>query len=326
MESRALALKQEALEYLSVGLGGTPAAALWDEIAGAFMLHSEQTPRPYGDYSGAPVDEDPFDAVDPAPPIGRPLGYEFGASPGFKPVDHLSAALTQLQLGAQAPPPSQLQGPLLIPDSAAAPATRDQIKVSAAIQRHDDRDVPSLMPIKQATLAYPVNAKTTSATGVLARYLSQRLTAISPTNSLYACTFGGCDLIFKQLAGVYNHLHCCHLGVAIGCYYCSGRWWTRRGWSDHHRKLHNTLARYPSRLEATALLAVKAHQGPSGDDTSTDPEPSDDDDEEDEDSEINNNFAPLVSESVGARPRTPKAPASAARKRKTFTPRKTPSR
>ena len=199
---------------------------MWDEIAGAFTLRSEQTPRPYSEYLGAPADEDPFDSVDPAPPIGRPLGYEFGASPGFKPVNHLSAALTQLQLGAQALTSSQLPGPLLIPDSAVAPATRDQIKVSVAIQRHDDRDVPSLVPIKQAALAYPVNAKTTSATGVPARYLSQCLTAISPTHSLYACTFGGCDLIFKQLAGVYNHVRRCHLGVAIGCYYCSGRWWT----------------------------------------------------------------------------------------------------
>ena len=266
----------------------------------------------------------PFDAVDPAPPIGRPLGYEFGASPGFKPVNHLSAALTQLQLRAQAPPPSQLQGPLLIPNSATAPATRDQIKVSAAIQRHDDRDVPSLMPIKQATLAYPADAKTTSTTGVPASYLSQQLMAISPTNSLYACTFRGCDLIFKQLAGIYNHLRQCHLGVAIGCYYCSGHWWTRRGWSDHHHKLHNTLSRYPSKLEVTALLAAKVHQDPSADDAITDPEPSDDDDYED--SEVNNNFAPPVSSSVGARPHAPKAPASAARKRKTFIPRKTPPR
>ena len=227
MESRALTLKQEALECLSIGMGGTPAAALWDEITGAFVLHTEQTPHPYSEYSGAPPDKDPFDTVDPAPPIGRPLGYEFGASPGFKPVDHLSAALNQLQLGVQVSPPSHLPGPLLVPDSAAAPCDPDQIKVSAAIQQHDDRDVPSIMPIKQAALAYPVDAKTTSATGVPARYLSQRLTAISPTNSLYACTFGGCDLIFKQLAGIYNHLRRCHLGVAIGCYYCAGHWWTR---------------------------------------------------------------------------------------------------
>ena len=72
MESRALTLKQEALEYLSVSLGGTPAAALWDEIAGAFILRSEQTPRPYSEYSGAPPDEDPFDAVDPAPQLDGP--------------------------------------------------------------------------------------------------------------------------------------------------------------------------------------------------------------------------------------------------------------
>ena len=322
MESCALTLKQEALECLSVGLGGTPTVALWDEIAGAFVFCTEQTPRPYSEYSGAPPDEDPFDAVDPAPLIGRPLGYEFGASPGFMPVDHLSAALHQLQLRAQAPSLSHLPGPLLVPDSPAAPATQDQIKVSVAIQRHDNREVPSLLPIKQATLAYPVDAKTTSATGVPAHYISQRLTAISSTNSLYACMVEGCDLIFKQMAGVYNHLHRCHLGVAIGCYYCAGRWWTRRGWSDHHWKHHNTLSRYPSKLEVTALLAAKAHQDPSADDNATNPEPSDDNDE---DPEINNNFVPPVSDSAGARPCIPKAPASAAQKRKTFIPRKTPS-
>ena len=77
-ELRALALKQEELEYLSVGLGGTPAAALWDEIAGAFVLRSEQTSRPYGDYSGAQLMKTLLTRWTPAPPIGWPLGYEFG--------------------------------------------------------------------------------------------------------------------------------------------------------------------------------------------------------------------------------------------------------
>ena len=75
------------------------------------------------------------------------------------------------------------------------------------------------------------------------------------------------------------------------------------------------------------LLDAKAHQGPSIDDASTDPEPSDDDDDKEEDgSEINNNLAPPASGSVGARPRSAEGPASAAQKRKTFIPRKTPSR
>ena len=88
------------------------------------------------------------------------------------------------------------------------------------------------------------------------------------------------------------------------------------------RKHHNTLSRYPSKLEVTALLATKAHHDPSANDNTTDPEPSDDDDE---DLEINNNFIPLVNSSAGAHPRVPKAPTSAAWKRKTFIPHKAPS-
>ena len=88
--------------------------------------------------------------------------------------------------------------------------------------------------------------------------------------------FKGCNLIFKQLAGVYNHLRWCHLGVAISCYYCSGRWWTHRGWNDHHRKHHNTLSHYPSKYKITALLATKAKCDLSTTDNIPDSEPSED--------------------------------------------------
>ena len=72
LESRALDLKCEALESLSIGVGGTRAAAIWDVIARAFALHSEPAIRPYSDYAGSAPAEDPFDAVDLAPAIGRP--------------------------------------------------------------------------------------------------------------------------------------------------------------------------------------------------------------------------------------------------------------
>ena len=82
-------MKREALESLSMGVGGTRAAAIWDVITGAFALHSEPVIHPYSDYAGQAPGEDPFDAVDPAPDIGRPLGYDVAAAPGYKPVDHI---------------------------------------------------------------------------------------------------------------------------------------------------------------------------------------------------------------------------------------------
>ena len=98
LESRALDLKHEALESLSISVGGTKAAAIWDVIAGAFALHSEPVVRPFSDYSLQTPSEDPFDVVDPAPAISHPLGYDVAAALGYKPVDHIKAALHRLQI------------------------------------------------------------------------------------------------------------------------------------------------------------------------------------------------------------------------------------
>ena len=92
-------MKREALESLSITVGGTRAATIWDVIARAFALRSEPVICPYWDYAGQAPGEDPFDAVDPTPTIGHPLGYDMAAAPGYKPVDHIEAALHHLQVG-----------------------------------------------------------------------------------------------------------------------------------------------------------------------------------------------------------------------------------
>ena len=101
LESRALNLKHKALESLSIGVGGTRVAAIWDVIAGAFAFRSEPVIRPYSDYTGQAPGEDPFNAVDPAPAISHPLGYDMAAAPGYKPMDHIEAALHHLQVGVR---------------------------------------------------------------------------------------------------------------------------------------------------------------------------------------------------------------------------------
>ena len=92
-------MKREAIEILSISVGGTKAAAIWDVIAGAFALRSEPVTHLYSDYAGQAPVEDPFDAVDPTPVISHPLGYDVAAAPGYKPVDHIEAALHCLQVG-----------------------------------------------------------------------------------------------------------------------------------------------------------------------------------------------------------------------------------
>ena len=222
-------MKREALESLSISVGGTRVAAIWDVITGAFALHSEPVICPYSDYAGQAPVQNPFNAVDPVPAISRPLGYGMAAAPGYKPVDHIEAALHRLQVGVPPVAPHDALGPLLVPDDPSNPSSHAQVKATAAQQRRTASGLPACVSLAEASLAYPVSKEKMSATGIPQKYLSKWLTALSPKDSLYVCTFEGCDRIFKQLAGVYNHLCRLHLGVTVGCYCCSGRWWTSKG-------------------------------------------------------------------------------------------------
>ena len=207
-------------------------------IAGAFTLRAEPVIRPHVDYSGKVSGDDPFDAMDPTPAIGHPLGFDVATAPGYKPVNHIEAALHRMQIGMPPTTSQDALGPLLVPADPSNPTSHAQVKTAAAQQRHAASGLPACVSLAEATLAFPVSKEKTSATGIPQKYLSKWLTVISPKDSLYACTFEGCDRIFKQLAGIYNHLCRLHLGVAIGCYYCSGPWWTSKGWSDHHTREH----------------------------------------------------------------------------------------
>ena len=275
-------LKREALESLSIGVGGTRAGTIWDVIAGEFALRSEPVICPFSDYSGKIPDEDPFDAVDPAPAIGHPLGYDVAAAPGYKPVNHIEAALHCMQIGVPPVAPPDALGPLLIPNDPSNPSSCAQVKATAAQQRRAASGLPACVSLSEATLAYPISKEKTSATGIPQKYLSKWLTTLSPKDSLYMCTFEGCDRIFKQLAGVYNHLRHLHLGVAVGCYYCSGRWWTSKGWSDHHAREHPLSDPYPSGTFLKSLLVKKAQVFVAAESKAISPTPVVDDLPEDE--------------------------------------------
>ena len=282
MESRALDLKCEALESLSIGVGGTRAAAIWDVITGAFALRSEPVICPFSDYSSKIPDEDPFDTMDPAPTIGHPLGYDVAAAPGYKPVDYIEAALHHMQIGVPPVAPPDALGSLLIPNDPSNPASHAQVKATAAQQRHAASGIPTCISLSKATLAYPISKEKKFATGIPQKYLSKWLTTLSPKDSLYACTFEGCDCIFKQLAGIYNHLHRLYLGVAVGCYYCLGCWWTSKGWSDHHAREHPLSDPYPSSADLESLLVKKAQVAVAAESKAISPTPVVDDLPEDE--------------------------------------------
>ena len=139
-------------------MGGTKAAAIWDVIAGAFTLPAELVICPHSDYSGKVSGEDPFDAVDPAPAIGRPLGFDVATAPGYKPVDHIEAALHRMQIGVPPVIAQDALGPLLVPDDPSNPTPR--------AQRHAASGLPACVSLAEAILAYPVSKEKMSATGI----------------------------------------------------------------------------------------------------------------------------------------------------------------
>ena len=162
-----------------------------------------------------------------------------------------------MQIGRPLVTSQDALGLLLVPNDPSNPASHAQVKATADQQRHAASGLPVCVSLAEATLAYPISKEKTSATRIPQKYLSKQLTALSPKDSLYACTFEGCDRIFKQLAGIYNHLCHLHLGVAVGCYYCSGHWWTSKGWSDHHTREHPLSDPYPSGADLELLLVKK---------------------------------------------------------------------
>ena len=101
--------------------------------------------------------------MDAAPAICHPLGFDVAAAPGYKPVDHIEAALHRMQIGS-----------LLVPDDPLNLASWAQIKATTAQQRHAASSLLACVSLAEATLAYPVNKEKTSATGIPPKYLSKQ--------------------------------------------------------------------------------------------------------------------------------------------------------
>ena len=72
------------------------------------------------------------------------------------------------------------------------------------------------------------------------------------------------------------------MGVAVGCYYCSGHWWTSKGWSDHHARKHPLSDPYPSGTDLESLLVKKAQAGVAAESKTIPPTPVVDDFPKDE--------------------------------------------
>lgn len=102
--------------------------------------------------------------------------------------------------------------------------------------------------IGQATLLYPTRGDGVN-TGFLPQQRPTRKGTSGTGASLYPCPWETCDHTCEKLASSYNHVRRCHLGIALGCIFCSGearpsvRWYSYDSWASHMSSVHASIPR-----------------------------------------------------------------------------------
>ena len=246
LESRALDLKMEALEWMSAAVAGTQATPIWDEIAKCFAVCARPVHRPK---VSAEEEEDPFDFIDPAPPIARPLGDEV-LDPPASYKDPITRAIETLTISTGDSP---------LKDSVGSESVvREAAKAAAKKLREKTIHTPDIVKLEDAVAFTPLSAESVSTTGVPKHLYCKRAGKSSQhaTASLYFCSHPSCSppQSFTQKAAAHVHLRRAHLGHALGCLYCPmKKWWSPVAWNAHMDTHHAGQPRFPSRSARVTL-------------------------------------------------------------------------
>ena len=159
LESCALDLKHEALEWMSTAVGGTAATALWDDIARCFAVRAKVIRHPQFPRKN----NNPFIAVDPAPTHQVALGHDEVMDPSASYKDPLTKAIQALTI-------STGESPLA---DAASTSTILKEEANSAVKwlRSSTKDVPDLVTLDQAVPFVPLDKDHVSITDVPEKWL-----------------------------------------------------------------------------------------------------------------------------------------------------------
>ena len=216
-----MALKREALQHITIALAGTDTCGLFQLLTMFFRTGEDE--------------EDPFNFLDGAPLIKRPLPLTSESSDD----DEDEAASTTSK-------------PSTFTTTAAPRAPR--------VKKQSFED---LCDLTEAIIMLP-QEKSLHETGIPENMLPARdkVHHTPKGGSLYLCRHPKCaDHPYSgDLPGYGSHFHRVHLGICIGYPYCPDRrYWNSTGWVKHMRERHAEVPWYGSQLvdertQAEALL------------------------------------------------------------------------
>ena len=224
LESKAIALCQEALQCLTVTLAGTDTKAFWDLMTAYF-----------GTTSKTSDEDDPWGFLDAAHAIADPL-----------PLTETDDEDEEWRSTRSAP---------------ASPAGSKEVKARPVLPTKKDL-LDDLCSLAKAIRAYPLDKDSLNETGVPAEFLvKQESRKTLSGTSVYVCNHPKCQVppfYAQNPTGIYSHIRRKHLGIALACPYCKDKaFWNSKGWKTHMEHHHTDL---PSYGHALAGEAKKAHE------------------------------------------------------------------
>ena len=224
LESKAIALCQEALQCLTVALVGTDTKAFWELMTAYF-----------GTTSKTSEEDNPWGFLDTAPAIADPL-----------PLTETDDEEEEQQSTKSAP---------------AGPAGTKEVKARPVLPTKKDL-LDDLCSLAKAIWVYSLDKDSLNETGVPVEFHVKRESwkTLSGTY-IYVCNHPKCQVppfYAQSAAGIYSHIRRKHLGIALACPYCKDKaFWNSKGWKTHMEWHHADLPAYGHTLTDKAK---KAHE------------------------------------------------------------------
>ena len=224
LESKVIALRQEALQCLTVTLVGTDTKAFWELMTAYF-----------GTTSKTSDEDDPWGFLHAAPTIADPL-----------PLTETDDEEEEWQSTKSTP---------------ASPAGSKEVKAHPVLPTKKDL-LDDLCSLAKAIWVYPLDKDSLNEMGVPVEFLIKRESWKTLSGaSVYVCNHAKCQVppfYAQSPAGIYSHIRRKHLGIALACPYCKDKaFWNSKGWKTHMERHHADLPAYGHALTDEAK---KAHE------------------------------------------------------------------
>ena len=231
-------MRQEALQHMFIALAGTDCREMWTLLVTFF---------------GKGTDQDPFEFLDAAPAIKKPL-------------DLIDTDSDEEETSTAA---STTSSPAVAGPSAGTSTKTSAVPATAAkgFKLPPKPTWPDLRSsIDEAEGFIPLSADQLHHTGIPGGVTCKRSgTQTSRGASLYICPLPDCGSTpyVGDLPGCGSHLRRAHYGTCILCPFCPDkRYYRVSGWKDHMKALHSGVPWYGASEELQAELALQALTNP----------------------------------------------------------------